>query len=431
MADNSEIRSGQDVTLIRFDEILSEARELFAAKTDDYGPTWTAFRWVSLVDQMWIKARRIRTLEETEDQALVPEGREPEYVGLINYAVVGLLRWWHAEELPSPATVVEGGSLPGLSRRELLPLYGGVVERVRELLSRKNHDYGQAWQHMDLKSITDQIIVKILRMKTILTTGGTLQVSENLDGHFCDILNYSVLALVQLRKYRAKLTENDLAGFCRFCCPPDDERVLLRDMPFYVMLSLGPLVSGHLLVIPNRHVPAFGALAFKDAQRFRSLIRQVSDVFKVAYPSRRVVQMEYGDYSTGRNRDQYVGHARMHFLHVDPESGSLTESASDTLGVEPVRYRSLHEFVREHKAMAKPESYVLIHDGRDYFVYYVGGMRLGRHFLRRLFIETAEHVAAHEDWLAQPDWPRVLESRGLLLRHFAKLHRTGRLLFGG
>ena len=183
----------------RYDEIIDRCVSIFEAKTKDYGPTWLFFRNESFVDQLWIKARRIRTLEENGDETLVGEGRADEYLGIVNYGIIMLMRMQNPEIFPSPdAVVADTDAYHRLGVDDMKQAYLRAFASVKALMERKNHDYGAAWTEMHLHSITDQIIVKIFRMKNIIASGGRLIASEGLDAQISDIINYSVFALLKM-----------------------------------------------------------------------------------------------------------------------------------------------------------------------------------------------------------------------------------------
>lgn len=135
-------------TLDFFDEITGICKDLFLKKMKDYGPTWAIFRWESLADQIWIKAKRVRTLEELEDKKLIPEGRDIEYIGIINYSLIALIKLWYREEIPNLEEIINKGEFAEIDERKVSDLYDKVIERVRELMIKKNHDYGEAWREM-------------------------------------------------------------------------------------------------------------------------------------------------------------------------------------------------------------------------------------------------------------------------------------------
>ncbi len=184
-----------------FDEITDECLELFKNKLKDYGPTWLFFRDASLVDQLWIKAKRIAVLEENNDDAQVNEGRDGEYIGIINYSVIMLMRILYSEKFPKyDELLCDPACADRVSIDEIVELYKKIAAQIKELMLRKNHDYGDAWRGMQQTSITDQIIIKLSRIKKIIKNSGVLLVSENIDAQLFDIVNYSVFGLIRLRQ---------------------------------------------------------------------------------------------------------------------------------------------------------------------------------------------------------------------------------------
>ena len=177
-----------------YDNILAECVQMFENKTKDYGATWLFFRMESFIDQLWIKARRIRTLEENGDVSLVREGREDEYIGIINYGVILLMKMSNPDLFPKSDEVVEDTDLyRHADTVEMTKLYKKTFG--------KNHDYGAAWTEMHIHSITDQIIVKIFRIKNIILNNGRLIASEGIDAQISDIINYSIFGLLKLRGF--------------------------------------------------------------------------------------------------------------------------------------------------------------------------------------------------------------------------------------
>lgn len=182
-----------------FEHIREECCDIFYHKLGDYGPTWLYYRPISMCDQLWIKIRRIHTLEMTGVNQ-VDEGREPEFIGLINYAVIMLMKIRHPEVFPDADTVIADTSLADrLDRDTATRYFREMLGEITELLARKNHDYGNAWAEMHPFSITDQITIKIARIRNILGNHGRVTVSENIDAQLMDIVNYSIFALVHLR----------------------------------------------------------------------------------------------------------------------------------------------------------------------------------------------------------------------------------------
>lgn len=183
-----------------FDEIISECVSLFENKLRDYGPTWLFFRNVSLIDQLWIKAKRIAVLEENHDDSKVGEGREDEYIGIINYSVIMLFRVLYPEKFPAhDELLVNPEKADSVSVEAAAALYRDIIAKVKALMIKKNHDYGDAWRGMQQESITDMILIKLSRIKKIIKNDGVLLVSENIDAQLFDIINYAVFGLIKLR----------------------------------------------------------------------------------------------------------------------------------------------------------------------------------------------------------------------------------------
>ena len=173
-------------TNAEFEQAVAECRELFEKKLHDYGASWRILRPTSLTDQLFIKAKRIRQLETT-GLSLVGEGIRPEFIGLVNYGIVGLIQL----EKGYADTV-------DVSPQEAMALYDQHATEALQLMKRKNHDYDEAWRSMRVSSYTDLILTKLQRIKEMEDlTEGTL-VSEGIDANYMDIINYSVFALIKL-----------------------------------------------------------------------------------------------------------------------------------------------------------------------------------------------------------------------------------------
>jgi hypothetical protein len=186
----------EDTTDQQFEKVLARCRSLFERKLKDYGPSWLIFRPASITDQILIKALRIRSLEQKKDCSLVPESRDVEYVGIINYAIIGLMIMWFEERLPSAASIFQTEKARQTSDNAILACYDAVTARAGDLMRRKNHDYDEAWRAMRLASITDQMLVKLARLRQIESNAGELIASEGVDSQYCDILNYAVFGLL-------------------------------------------------------------------------------------------------------------------------------------------------------------------------------------------------------------------------------------------
>lgn len=173
-------------TLRHFDIILSSCQEVFLNKQKDYGSSWRIFRPSSLTDQLYIKAKRLRSIEEKGIQK-INEPIEGEYKALINYSLLAIIQLSLAEDTPLD-----------LSSEMVEKLYVKEVEITRDLLDKKNHDYGEAWRELRLSSITDLILAKLLRIKQIENNDGKTIASEGQEGNYRDIINYAVFALILL-----------------------------------------------------------------------------------------------------------------------------------------------------------------------------------------------------------------------------------------
>ena len=171
----------------QFEQIMAECRTLFAKKLHDYGAAWRIMRPASVTDQIYIKANRIRSIE-TKGVALVNEGIRPEFVAIVNYAIIGLIQL----EL-GPAEVADG-----MTNEEALAAYDRHARASLELMLRKNHDYDEAWRGMRVSSYTDLILMKIFRTKQIESLNGDTLVSEGVDANYMDMMNYAVFGLIKL-----------------------------------------------------------------------------------------------------------------------------------------------------------------------------------------------------------------------------------------
>jgi hypothetical protein len=172
----------------QFNDIMAGCRELFLNKMKDYGSAWRILRTSSLTDQIFIKANRIRTIQEKQ-KSRVNEGVKDEFVGIINYCIIAViqLRLTNQKDLK-------------ISEAEASAFYDVVVADAQDLMENKNHDYGEAWRSMRVSSITDLILMKLLRVKQIEDNKGKTVVSEGLEANYLDMLNYSVFALIRLEE---------------------------------------------------------------------------------------------------------------------------------------------------------------------------------------------------------------------------------------
>ncbi len=173
-------------TLKEYDEIKNQCRELYVKKLEDYGPAWRILRPESLTDQIYIKVNRIRSLQIT-GEALVNEGITSEFIGIINYSIIALIQL----QLGFANNV-------DIDNNKAIELYDKFFEEAKELMKRKNHDYGEAWRFMRVSSITDLILMKVFRVKQIEDNKGKTKVSEGVEANYFDMINYSVFALIKL-----------------------------------------------------------------------------------------------------------------------------------------------------------------------------------------------------------------------------------------
>lgn len=170
----------------QFEQIMKECRALFSKKLHDYGAAWRIMRPTSLTDQIYIKANRIRSLE-TKGNALVDEGIRPEFIGIVNYAIIALIQ---LEKGFSDTCDMDAG--------EALASYDRHAQEALNLMLRKNHDYDEAWRKMRVSSYTDLILMKIFRTKQIEMLQGQTLVSEGVEANYMDMLNYAVFGLIKL-----------------------------------------------------------------------------------------------------------------------------------------------------------------------------------------------------------------------------------------
>ncbi|MCF6184615.1 MAG: DUF1599 domain-containing protein [Bacteroidales bacterium] len=172
----------------QYDKIVATCKELFENKMKDYGSAWRILRLPSLTDQIFIKAQRIRMLQENE-VTKVDEGEVSEFIGIINYSIMALIQ-------------LELGvsKYPDLNIAESLKFYTKHIDITKHLMENKNHDYGEAWREMRVASLTDLILQKLLRVKQIEDNKGKTLVSEGLDANYQDMINYAIFALILIEQ---------------------------------------------------------------------------------------------------------------------------------------------------------------------------------------------------------------------------------------
>jgi hypothetical protein len=174
-------------TALEFDEVIGQCQEIFEKKNKDYGQSWRIMRISSIIDQIFIKANRIKTIEENGVQA-INEGVVPEWMGIINYCVMGLIQI-------NPAYAHKN-----LSESELFKIYSDYLLQTKNLMIQKNQDYGEIWRKMLVSTFTDMLLMRINRMHQIIENKGKTEVSEGVDSNLMDMINYAVFALIRLKE---------------------------------------------------------------------------------------------------------------------------------------------------------------------------------------------------------------------------------------
>ncbi|WP_417557193.1 DUF1599 domain-containing protein [Mesoflavibacter zeaxanthinifaciens] len=172
----------------QYDAVIKTCRDLFTKKMSDYGSAWRILRLPSLTDQIFIKAQRIRSLQQN-DVRKVDEGEQSEFIGIINYCIMALIQ-------------IEKGVVeqPDMDVNEATELYDKHVAITKKLMEDKNHDYGEAWRDMRVSSLTDLILQKLLRVKQIEDNAGKTLVSEGIDANYQDMINYAVFSMIHLNE---------------------------------------------------------------------------------------------------------------------------------------------------------------------------------------------------------------------------------------
>ncbi len=173
-------------TVEQYTKVIANCREIFEKKTKDYGTAWRILRPTSLTDQIFIKAQRIRTLQETGENK-VGEDIEDEFYAIVNYCIMALVQLESTNDME-----IE------LKSNQAITLYDEYSKNALSLMEKKNHDYGEAWRDMRVSSLTDLILMKLLRVKQIENNEGKTLISEGIDANYYDMLNYAVFALIHL-----------------------------------------------------------------------------------------------------------------------------------------------------------------------------------------------------------------------------------------
>ncbi|HVI43331.1 MAG TPA: DUF1599 domain-containing protein [Chitinophaga sp.] len=173
-------------TLAQYEAAVAGCRDIFIKKTKDYGTSWRVLRPISVVDQIFIKAQRIRNLQEIGTQK-VEDGIDGEFKAIVNYGIIGLIQLQQ-----------NGNPYTDLPVDEATALYDKYAAEVKDVMNAKNHDYGEAWRSLSQESFTDLILTKLLRIKQILRNKGVTLVSEGIDANYTDIVNYGLFALIKI-----------------------------------------------------------------------------------------------------------------------------------------------------------------------------------------------------------------------------------------
>ena len=171
-------------TINQYEAVIKRCEDIFLKKTTDYGTSWRVLRTISVVDQIYIKAYRIRTIQEVGVQK-IGDDIPGEFIGIINYAVIGLIQLQLTE-----------ADEEELSTEAVKILYDKYAGEAKALMQQKNHDYGEAWRQMSQESLVDLILMKLQRMRQIISNKGQTIISEGLDANYFDMLNYAVFALI-------------------------------------------------------------------------------------------------------------------------------------------------------------------------------------------------------------------------------------------
>lgn len=178
-------------TIAQYKAAIKVCRDIFTKKMQDYGSAWRILRISSITDQIFIKAKRIRGIEE-KGFSKVDEGVKAEYIGIVNYAVMALIQLEMGDK--------ESLDLP---QQQITSLYDKLTEQSRSLMEDKNHDYSEAWREMRVSSLTDLILMKLLRIKQIEDNKGATIISEGIDANYLDIVNYAIFALIRLEENKS------------------------------------------------------------------------------------------------------------------------------------------------------------------------------------------------------------------------------------
>jgi hypothetical protein len=179
-------------TIQQYDSAVQSCKDIFLKKTKDYGTSWRVYRIISIADQIYIKAKRIRTIQEIGEQKIGDDIRS-EFKGILNYAIIGLIQ-----------LSIDNDDMEELSVTEVEKLYNEQADIAKKLMLDKNHDYGEAWREMSQESFADLTLAKLLRIKQIIANKGQTLISEGIDANFYDIINYAAFALILIEEGKHK-----------------------------------------------------------------------------------------------------------------------------------------------------------------------------------------------------------------------------------
>ncbi len=171
-------------TITQYEQVVAQCKDLYLKKVKDYGTSWRVLRPISIVDQIYIKAWRIRQIQENEVQ-LIEDSIESEFIGIVNYSIIALIQHFAPKD-----------EVQELSYDKAKLYYEERANEVKALMLKKNHDYGEAWRHLSQSSFVDLILVKLLRIRQIIANDGSVSVSEGAEANFADIVNYGIFALI-------------------------------------------------------------------------------------------------------------------------------------------------------------------------------------------------------------------------------------------
>lgn len=179
-------------TIQQYDLAVQSCKDIFLKKTKDYGTSWRVYRIISIADQIYIKAKRIRTIQELGEQKIGDDIRS-EFKGILNYAIIGLIQLG-----------IDKDDIEELPVAKVEKLYNEQAGIAKKLMLDKNHDYGEAWREMSQESFADLTLAKLLRIKQIIANKGQTLISEGIDANFYDIINYAAFALILIEEGKHK-----------------------------------------------------------------------------------------------------------------------------------------------------------------------------------------------------------------------------------